>query len=128
MNFVDTQLKDVEKDLEKEQKHVRIWLTGAILFAIPWAVGGILDFDSRAKFDQFVRTLVTGKDPAYPFPESFPPKMETMYPADGQVFDFFFEIKGRGSWRHWNELVRGFEMPQHNQIRRIIVPTIDTAR
>ncbi|CAG7837267.1 unnamed protein product [Allacma fusca] len=128
MNLVDTQIKDVVKDLEKEQKYLRTWLTGAILFAIPWAVGGILDYDSRVKFDQFMRLLISGKDASFPFFESMPQKLETVYPAEGSVFDFFFEAKGRGSWRHWNELVRGFEMPQHNQIRRIIVPTVDTAR
>jgi len=128
MRLVEAQLKEGTKELEREQKYMRAWITAAILFAVPWSIGGILDADSRAKFDAFLRPLVSGKDSARPIPESLPPKLDVLYPPDGTVFDWQYEIKGRGQWKHWNEMVRGFEMPTHTDVRRIMVPTVDTAR
>lgn len=98
------------------------------MFAVVWSVAGILDNDSRTKYDAFLRLLVSGKDTTHPFPETFPAKFEVSFPNDGSVYDWQYETKGRGNWKHWNEMVRGFETPSHNNIRRIIVPTVDTAR
>ncbi len=130
MNLLEAQLTDCYKELQKEAKHVRVWVTAAVMFAIPWSVAGLLDTASRVKFDTFFRVLLSGKDPepSHAFPETFPPKMECAFPPEGSVFDFYYEMKGRGAWKHWNELVRGFETPTHSDIRRIIVPTVDTAR
>ena len=130
MNIVEALLKEAYPDLQKENKYVRIWITAAVLFSIPWTVAGLLDSASRVKFDTFLRLLLSSKDPDpnHAFPASFPPKMESNYPPEGTVFDYFYEMKGRGAWKNWNELVRGFETPSHSDIRRIIVPTVDTAR
>ncbi|ODM99586.1 Dynein heavy chain 7, axonemal [Orchesella cincta] len=128
LNIVEALLKDARDYIERDIKYLRAWFTGVVMFATIWSVAGILDTDSRIKFDTFIRFLVSGKDTAHPFPESMPPKFETTFPNDGSVYDWQYETKGRGNWKHWNEMVRGFEQPTHNNIRRIIVPTVDTAR
>jgi len=126
LNLVEIQLVNCKEAVEL--KYVRPWLTGAVLFAIPWSIGGLLESESRLKFDTFLRYLISGKDTAHPFPATFPPKMETLFPMDLTVYDWFYELKGKGMWRSWNELTRGFESPSHTDIRRIIIPTVDTAR
>ena len=51
-------------------------------------------------------------------------------PPEGCVYDFYYEYKARGQWRHWNDLARVAEQAgsEERNIRAIIVPTIDTAR
>lgn len=36
-------------------KHLLTWFQAAILFAMIWGIGGILDTESRAKFDEYFR-------------------------------------------------------------------------
>lgn len=40
---------------------------------------------------------------------------------------FFFQFKARGTWHHWNDLIKGQESKQ-KKIREMLVPTMDTAR
>lgn len=128
LKIVKSLLIDARDSVERDIKYARVWFTGVVMFATVWALAGILDGESRLKFDQFIRQLVSGKDTAHPFPSSMPAKFEVSFPQDGTVYDYHYETKGRGNWKHWNEMLRGFEAPSHNNIRRIMVPTVDTAR
>uniref|UniRef100_A0A2C9M9T7 Uncharacterized protein n=1 Tax=Biomphalaria glabrata TaxID=6526 RepID=A0A2C9M9T7_BIOGL len=109
-----------------ENKHLKSWLVAAVLFAIPWSIGGCIDVDSRAKFDTFFRDLVAGKIETSPIPKEIG-KVENMMPTDHPVYDFYYEQKAKGQWNHWNVLLRGTE-PKTTKIREMLVPTMDTAR
>ena len=111
----------------KEVRYGKAWLQASILFSLTWSVGGVLDSDSRVKFDTFVRSLLTGKNEAFPFPSSSG-RWECHLPADGTLYDYVYEYKQRGQWRQWAETVRNEIIPEDKPLKELIIPTVDTAR
>lgn len=47
-----------EENPEDYQKFVASWYQNALLLAIVWGIGGILENDSRIKFDEFYREVI----------------------------------------------------------------------
>ncbi len=45
------------------------WLQGLFVFGIVWSIAGTLDGQSRKKFDEFYRNLITGSDKTHPKPK-----------------------------------------------------------
>ncbi|PAA47942.1 hypothetical protein BOX15_Mlig003862g8 [Macrostomum lignano] len=128
MFFIDMLMDEhVNAENAKDNKHLKTWIVAAWLFAIPWSIGGILDVDSREKFDKFFRELISGRNEANPIPKEIG-KIETVFPENGMVYDYMYETKARGQWRHWNDLIRGADLFAGKKIREILVPTMDTAR
>jgi dynein heavy chain, axonemal len=46
-----------EENPDEHSKFVTSWFQAAISFAIVWGLSGIMDSDSRAKFDEFYREV-----------------------------------------------------------------------
>lgn len=42
---------------EDAEKYMTTWIQAATVYALTWGVGGILDTNSREKFDKFVKTV-----------------------------------------------------------------------
>lgn len=111
-----------------KNKHLKHWLIHAMIFGCVWSVGATSDTDSRVKFDLFFREILKGKNAHYPMPELVQ-KLEISLPDSGLIYDYFYEMKNRGEWRHWNELLRSHgEEKAVKNIRQMIVPTMDTVR
>jgi dynein heavy chain len=53
--------------------------------------------------------------------------MKTLVFYIGLVFDFVFDFKARGQWKHWNDIVKNSEIPEKLSPHALI-PTVDTAR
>lgn len=67
----------------------------AILFSIPWSIAGIIDADSREKFDKFFKDLTANRISDHPIPESIK-KIEVPIPEAGLVYDYCYEVvRGR---------------------------------
>ncbi|XP_059163826.1 dynein axonemal heavy chain 12-like isoform X1 [Physella acuta] len=127
MYMIDMLMYDgISAEDAAENRHLKTWLSAAVLFSIPWSIGGCIDVDSRTKFDSFYRELVAGKFEAHPIPKEIG-KVEMMIPAEHPVYDYYYEQKAKGQWNHWNVLLRGSE-PKTTKIREMLVPTMDTAR
>ena len=111
----------------KEVRYGKAWLQASILFSLTWSIGGVLDSDSRVKFDTLVRSLLTGKNESYPYPTTCG-RWECHLPADGTLYDYVYEYKQRGQWRQWAETIRNEVIPEDKPLRELIIPTVDTAR
>jgi len=111
----------------KEVRYGKAWLQASILFSVTWTIGGVLDSESRVKFDTFLRSLLTGKNESYPYPTTSG-RWECHLPADGTVYDYVYEYKQRGQWRQWAETIRNEVIPEDKPLRELIIPTVDTAR
>ncbi|XP_070191665.1 dynein axonemal heavy chain 3-like [Littorina saxatilis] len=107
MHLVDMLMHEaITKDDAADNKHLRIWLTSAIMFAVPWALAGCVDNDSRKKFDAFYRDLMACKFDDSPLPKEVG-KLELPFPAENTTYDFYFEVSdglkdrgvGGGDWR-----------------------------
>ncbi|XP_054243607.1 dynein axonemal heavy chain 12 [Indicator indicator] len=109
-------------------KNIRAWIMGCFAFATVWSIGGTCDSDSRIIFDNFLRETLAGKSELNPIPKSVG-KWECPFKEEGLVYDYLFELKGKGSWVHWNECIKNINYSDTNvKIQDMIVPTIDTVR
>uniref|UniRef100_A0A8B9LHE3 Dynein axonemal heavy chain 12 n=1 Tax=Astyanax mexicanus TaxID=7994 RepID=A0A8B9LHE3_ASTMX len=103
-------------------------LLAAFAFSLVWSIGGSCDRDSRERFDQFLREILSGKLEEHPIPAAVS-KWECPFNDKGLVYDYSYEFKGKGCWIHWNESIKNVTLGDKNtKVQDIIVPTIDTVR
>uniref|UniRef100_A0A803XYS6 Dynein axonemal heavy chain 12 n=1 Tax=Meleagris gallopavo TaxID=9103 RepID=A0A803XYS6_MELGA len=103
-------------------------LQGSFAFATVWSIGGTCDSDSRIIFDTFLRETLAAKSGTNPVPKVVG-KWECPFEEKGLVYDYVYEMKGRGRWVHWNGFIKNIDYSGKNvKIQDIIVPTMDTVR
>ncbi|XP_064633435.1 dynein axonemal heavy chain 12-like isoform X2 [Lineus longissimus] len=129
MKLVEMQMRDAcAAEDAKENRHLRTWAMSAFFFAVPWSIGALIDSDGRAKFDQFLKEILSLKSEKFPPPKALG-KIEVPLPETGMLYDYVYEQKARGLWKHWNDTIRGQDrFAVGVKIRDILVPTMDTAR
>ncbi|NXT35371.1 DYH3 protein, partial [Pelecanoides urinatrix] len=131
-----TCLLDEIKQSEEEEKesmssqHIILWLQGLFLFALVWTIGGVIDADSRKKFDLFFRNLLMGMNDENPRPKSVKLTRNNIFPEKGSVYDFYFYKRGSGQWSMWMEYVTKEEQVifPGAKVSELIIPTMETAR
>ncbi|CAF3858466.1 unnamed protein product, partial [Rotaria magnacalcarata] len=132
MNWINMCMAEALKDEEEPEKNknIRSWLIYVAHWACVWSLGATGDTDSRVKFDAFFRDLLRGK--FEPIPDIFQGKFDLQIPEKGLVHDYYFVFKNRGDWFPWENLMRTAEgtagTVSMKNIRRYIVPTVDTTR
>ncbi|OCT58631.1 dynein heavy chain 12, axonemal [Xenopus laevis] len=113
---------------EPTNKNIRIWIMACFAFSMVWSIGGCCDTDSRLKFDSFLKEILLGKSTEHPIPTAVG-KWECPFDDKGLVYDYVYELKGRGRWVHWNEFIKSTNVgDKQTKIQDIIVPTMDTVR
>ncbi|KAM9226992.1 LOW QUALITY PROTEIN: dynein axonemal heavy chain 12 [Leptosomus discolor] len=117
---------------DHSNRNIRAWimvgffLTCCFAFATIWSIGGTCDGDSRIIFDNFLRETLAGKSGINPVPMSVG-KWECPFEEKGLVYDYMYELKGRGCWVRWNGFIKKINYSDKNvKIQDIIVPTMDT--
>ncbi|NXN55853.1 DYH3 protein, partial [Rynchops niger] len=131
-----TCLLDEIKQSEEEEKEsvssqqITLWLQGLFLFALVWTVGGIVDADSRKKFDLFYRNLLMGMNDENPRPKSVTLTRNNIFPEKGSVYDFYFYKHGSKQWNVWTEYITKEEqvISPGAKVSELIIPTMETAR
>uniref|UniRef100_A0A8C5GGD8 Dynein heavy chain 12, axonemal-like n=1 Tax=Gouania willdenowi TaxID=441366 RepID=A0A8C5GGD8_GOUWI len=101
--------------------------TAAFAFGLIWSVGGCCDSNSRKKFSEFFRTLLSGQNTGHPIPEKIK-KWDCPIEQSGLVYDYFYEFKGKGRWLHWDTAIKNTQWNKNTKVQDMIVPTIDTVR
>ena len=51
-----------------------------------------------------------------------------MWLVQGLIFEFVFDFKARGQWKHWNDIIKNTEIEDLYNYHDLLVPTIDSAR
>ncbi|XP_065540385.1 dynein axonemal heavy chain 3 [Lathamus discolor] len=131
-----TCLLDEIRQSEEDEKpsmsaqQIMLWLQGLFLFALVWTIGGIIDADSRKKFDVFYRNLLMGMNDENPRPNSVKITRNNIFPEKGSVYDFYFHKHGSGHWNMWTDYITKEEqvIPPGVKVSELIIPTIETAR
>ncbi|XP_059519194.1 dynein axonemal heavy chain 12 [Myotis daubentonii] len=109
-------------------KHIHVWIMACFMFSLIWSIGGSCDTNGRIIFDSFLRSVMLGKIESIPVPDSVG-KWECHFDEKGLVYDYMYELKNRGRWVHWNELIKSTDLGDKRiKIQDIIVPTMDTVR
>ncbi|NXU08026.1 DYH3 protein, partial [Pardalotus punctatus] len=120
-----------EEDSESlSSQQITSWLQGLFLFALVWTIGGIMDADSRRKFDSFYRSLLMGMSDENPRPKSVKLNQNHIFPEGGSVYDFCFNKSGHGQWNRWTDYITKEEqvIAPTTKVSELIIPTMETAR
>jgi len=127
-----------EKAKESEgdgDRDLQMWLEGYFLFCALWSVGGIIDFNSRLKFDTWFRGEIgqpggdgkkkekKDKDDG----EEKPHKFLTQWPEKRMLYDYCYSTDDN-KFVDWMDTVPEFKIPPEAQYHEVIVPTTDTVR
>lgn len=64
-------------------QQITSWLQALFLFALVWTVGGIIDANSRRKFDLFYRNLLNGMNEQNPRPKNVKLNKNNIFPEKG---------------------------------------------
>lgn len=64
---------------------------GSFMFSLIWSIGASVDSDSRLKFSDFLREILSGHSEQHPLPDTVG-KIEVPLPPEGLCFDFLFEV------------------------------------
>lgn len=104
---------------------VESWLMASFLLALVWGLAGTLDCESRIKYNDFLKVIWSNEDPDNPVPKMIE---DTIIFPDGLVHDNIFLFKGKGLWKHYNEIVKVETLVETPSIEQMLVPTIDTVK
>lgn len=128
LNLIEMFMNDAveENDSQDMDQYIDYWLQASFLTALVWGVGGTLDVDSRAKFNEFVTTLWKNENPDYPVPAELNDTISL--PSDGLIHDNFYVFKGKGTWKFFGEVVRAEAIVETQSVGQMLVPTIDTVK
>ncbi|XP_055378973.1 dynein axonemal heavy chain 12 [Condylostylus longicornis] len=115
----------LDENPEEYTKYLFYWIPVALMNAVNWGIGGILDIKSREKFDEFQRSMWTNTNEQYPMPRKLG-NVEIIMPGEGLIFDYLYVFKQKGQWRYWPDIAR----KQDIEITPsgYLVKTIDTGR
>ncbi|NWU12959.1 DYH3 protein, partial [Cephalopterus ornatus] len=135
MKLYSCLLDEIKGSEEEEQEimssqQITLWLQNLFLFALVWTVGGIIDADSRKKFDSFYRNLLMGMNEENPRPKSVKLTKNNIFPEKGSVYDFYFHKHGSGQWNMWTEYITKEEqvISPGAKVSELTIPTVETAR
>ncbi|KAF2899450.1 hypothetical protein ILUMI_06724 [Ignelater luminosus] len=130
MNIINIVLTDACNESTKKEedfKNMIGWIQATFMYAGVWGLAGILDTDSREKFDDFYKTLWKGLDEDNPYPSSVE-KLDISIPGDGLLFDYIYVYRGKGNWKSWPETVRTMRVDDAANIQQVLIPTVDTIK
>ncbi|CAH0562483.1 unnamed protein product [Brassicogethes aeneus] len=119
----------LEEALSKDHdlKNIISWIQATILQTGVWGMGGILDVQSRLKFDEFYKLLWRGQNKDHPYPQGMD-KLEVTIPQEGILFDYTYIYKQRGNWKLWVDILKTQKLVEYPYMMNFIVPTIETIR
>ncbi|XP_010001540.1 PREDICTED: dynein heavy chain 3, axonemal [Chaetura pelagica] len=119
-----------QETINMSSHQITSWLQGLFLFALVWTIGGIIDGDSRKKFDVFYRSLLMGMNTEHPCPGNVKVTKSNSFPDKGSVFDYYFYKHGGGQWNTWMEYITKEEqvISADAKVSELIIPTMETAR
>lgn len=112
----------------KERKYLKTWVQASLVFALTWSFGNVLDPEARLKFDSALRDVINGKIAAHPLPTVLNNKFDAIPPNEGSLFDFCFEYKARGQWKHWSDSLRNLDVVQFIDTKGLFIHTIESVR
>ncbi len=114
----------------KVKKTIEDTINNMLLFSLIWSLGAILNEDSRKKFSEFIKLMISGKDIIAEF------GLETLKPWEAQSFIFrlqdpptIFDVSWdpeKEVWKSWINTVPQYLIPKEKEFHELIIPTKET--
>uniref|UniRef100_A0A8C3V7F3 Dynein axonemal heavy chain 3 n=1 Tax=Catharus ustulatus TaxID=91951 RepID=A0A8C3V7F3_CATUS len=110
--FCTDEIKELdEEDSETmSAQQITSWLQALFLFALVWTIGGIIDANSRRKFDSFYRSLLNGMNEENPRPKNVKLNKNNLFPEKGKAWHLVCLVDVKTA------------------VSELIIPTMETAR
>ncbi|XP_046961667.1 dynein axonemal heavy chain 12 [Vanessa cardui] len=117
-------LMDNAVEGEEDTKYTRTWFLASFMTAVVWGIGGILNTDSRERFDEFLKPYFRGEN-------GIPPEIDRIdvsIPGEGMIIDHFYMYKGKGCWKPWPDAVKAVLVKEQINLLQTVIPTLETEK
>ncbi|XP_022235690.1 dynein heavy chain 3, axonemal-like, partial [Limulus polyphemus] len=120
--------KQIDED-DMSSSEVSLALQSLFVFAVLWSFGGSMDAESRVRFDEMYRLLLSGENENFPKPKSFRLGKSQLFPENGLAFDYMFD-KHKRDWVIWIDTLDRAStlLPADVRVNELIIPTDETVR
>ncbi|XP_075981520.1 dynein heavy chain at 62B [Anticarsia gemmatalis] len=109
---------------EEDTRHTRTWFLASLMTALVWGVGGILNSDSRERYDELVKEYFRGD---HGIPQKVE-RVEVSIPPEGMLIDHYYMYKGKGCWKPWAEAVKAVVVKEQINLLQTVIPTMETEK
>ncbi|XP_026741703.1 dynein heavy chain 12, axonemal [Trichoplusia ni] len=109
---------------EEDTRHTRTWFLASFLSALVWGIGGILNTDSRERFDSLIKEYFRGEKG---IPHAID-RVDVSIPPDGLIIDHYYMYKGKGCWKPWPEAVKGVTVKEQINLLQTVIPTLESEK
>lgn len=116
-----------ENDSDEINKFTRSWFQASLVTSLCWSFTGILDYNSKVRFDEFYKDIWRGSDESNPIPTLLE-KVDIAIPGEGMLLDYWYLYKMKGCWKSWFELIKSCKPDDSLGILPLLIPTVDSAR
>lgn len=117
-------LMDSAVEGEEDTKFTRTWFLAAFMFSLVWGIGGILNTDSREKFDDLIKEYFRGEKG---IPEQID-RLDVSIPPEGMIIDHYYMFKSKGCWKPWADYVKAVQVKEQINLLQTVVPTLETEK
>jgi dynein heavy chain len=125
----DAEEVEIPKDIDDR-------LINSLIYATIWGIGGCIEESTRAKFDLFLKELISGEDViinhALDLGEDKQgayeaQKINIKFPDVPSVFDAYFDAEEM-RWTPWLSTVPKYEIDKEQSYLQLTIPTTDSIR
>ncbi|XP_061720397.1 dynein axonemal heavy chain 12-like [Cydia pomonella] len=109
---------------EEDTKYTRCWFLASLMTALVWGVGGILNTDSREKFDDLVKEYFRGEQG---IPQNIE-RLDVSIPSEGMIIDHYYMYKSKGCWKPWPDFVKAVVVKEEINLLQTVIPTLETEK
>lgn len=109
---------------EEDTKYTRVWFLASFMAALVWGVGGILNTDSREKFDDLIKEYFRGE-------KGIPTQIDRIdvsIPSEGLLIDHYYLYKSKGCWKPWCEAVKAVQTKEQINLLQTVIPTMESEK
>lgn len=117
-------LMDYAIEGEEDTRYTRTWFIASFMSAIVWGIGGILNSDSREKFDDLVKEYFRGE---LGIPENIE-RIDVSIPPEGMIIDHYYMYKSKGCWKPWPDSVKAAIVKEEINLLQTVIPTLETEK
>ncbi|CAG9566775.1 unnamed protein product [Danaus chrysippus] len=109
---------------EEDTKYCRTWFLASFMTALVWGVGGILNTDSRERFDELLKSYYRGENGI----PTVLDRLDVSIPTEGMIIDHFYMYKGKGCWKPWPDAVKAVQIKEQINLLQTVIPTLETEK
>lgn len=109
---------------EEDTKYTRTWFLASFMTALVWGIGGILNTDSRERFDDLVKEYFRGE-------KGIPAEIDRLdvsIPAEGMIIEHYYVYKSKGCWKPWPDAVKAAQVKEQINLLQTVIPTLETEK